>query len=148
MEEACRHLLAVETRNQIADAESGLAAILPRHRLRSALQRFEQRRGDDQGALFSRNFEPITNAQIIRPNIRLAVDFDESATRIRQFMNVQQIDDSFELATLDAQALFPSQKGRPLRLSRSRFVKDPQQRLSCLRVRRHLVEDAGKVSVE
>src|SRR5438552_1148184 len=63
-------------------------------------------------------------------------------------MNMQQIDDSLELAALDAQPLFPGQEGRPLRLARSRFVKDPQQRLSCLRVRRHLVEDAGKVTVE
>ena len=63
-------------------------------------------------------------------------------------MNVQQIDDSFELATLDAQALFPRQEGRARRFMRSRFVKDPQQRLPCLRVRRHLVEDAGKVTLE
>ena len=63
-------------------------------------------------------------------------------------MNVQQIDDSLELATLDTQTFFPCQERRPLRLARSRFVKDPQQRFSGLRVRRHLVEDGGKVTVE
>src|SRR5712671_1504984 len=148
VEQARRHTLAIESRNQITQAKRGLAAILSRHCLRRSLQRIEQSRADDQGPPFTGDLQPVMRAQVIHPYIRAGVYLNECRTRIRQLVNVQGVDDSFELSGIDTKTFLPGPQRGLVSIACSRLKQHAQQRLLRLRVGNGGVQDSRKVPVD
>src|SRR5712692_5475398 len=83
--------------------------------------------------------------QIIHPDVRLGVDFDESGGGIYQLENVESVDDAFELRGVNTQTLFPGPQRRFARFARRRFMQYAQESSARLRLRHNLIENAREV---
>src|SRR6185503_20758075 len=103
--------LAIESRKQFIKSQRRLAAILARHRLRRSFQAFEQSRRDNQRPRLSRNFDLILRVQVVHPRSRFNVQLDRRPAGVCQLMNMERVDDSLELSSLDAETLFPGPDG-------------------------------------
>src|SRR6266576_4982329 len=87
------------------------------------------------------------SAQVIHPDMRPGVDFDESGAGICQLVNVQRVDDPFKLGGVDAQAFLPGPQRRLMRFARRGFMQHAQERSARLRLRSDLIENAVEVSL-
>src|SRR6266404_1320158 len=87
------------------------------------------------------------SAQVIHPDVRPGVDFDESGAGICQLVNVQRADDPFKLGGVDAQTFLPGPERRLMRFAGRGFMQHAQERSTRLRLRRDLIENALEMPV-
>ena len=68
MEQAGGDALEVETLQNLAELQRRLAPVVARERLRGALERLDERVGDDQSARLDGDLKAVADAQVVAPN--------------------------------------------------------------------------------
>ena len=97
VEENGRHSLAVETRDQIAQAGVCDLFVVSRHRVRRAFERIGKHVGDDESARLVEHVQPIANLQIVFPCLWSSAGFDCRFVPVDKLLHVQAMQNVFEL---------------------------------------------------